>query len=274
MIILETFIFTISSIILIFSFNGLGSIININRSKFFLFENIFLGIILSSLCSTFIHLFYSINFWFSLIIFLTGLLISIKKKLFKMKIITKKNIQFFIIFLLFTPLFITQKYHEDFGYYHLPHIINFISEKIIFGLSNVNTAHALSSISDYISASFWLDGNYILLHYVNLIFIGLFYFVMYKYLFGDNNYFKFSAFGVLIFSFLDNFGVNSGRNGFFAIQGIGKPDIIFGVSFFFCCIYIHCFLRKKISNSEILFTYILTIFSFQLKQFGIVSVLH
>jgi len=165
-------------------------------------------------------------------------------------------------------------FQYDAGYYHL-NFQNWIrSEKIIFGLSNVNTAHALSSISDYISASFWLDGNYILLHYVNLIFIGLFYFVMYKYLFGDNNYFKFSAFGVLIFSFLDNFGVNSGRNGFFAIQGIGKPDIIFGVSFFFCCIYIHCFLRKKISNSEILFTYILTIFSFQLKQFGIVLVFY
>ena len=29
------------------------------------------------------------------------------------------------------------KPNEDYGYYHLPYIINMISDKIIFGLSNI-----------------------------------------------------------------------------------------------------------------------------------------
>ena len=41
---------------------------------------------------------------------------------------------------------ISQKYNEDFGYYHLPYIVNFVNEKIIFGLANSNKAFVHNSI--------------------------------------------------------------------------------------------------------------------------------
>ena len=37
---------------------------------------------------------------------------------------------------------IKYKPHEDFGFYHLPYIINLISEKVIFGMSIIQPQFA------------------------------------------------------------------------------------------------------------------------------------
>ena len=42
-------------------------------------------------------------------------------------------------------MFLTQKYHEDFGYYHLPNSIQFAEQKLQFGLGNLN--HGFKHIS-------------------------------------------------------------------------------------------------------------------------------
>ena len=57
----------------------------------------------------------------------------------------------------------TLKYNlnEDYGYYHLPYIINLTSEKIIFGLSNLQVNFAWNSS--------WLNFSAML----NLPFLGL-----------------------------------------------------------------------------------------------------
>ena len=47
----------------------------------------------------------------------------------------RKFLIFFLILFLTIVQFIGHKVNEDFGYYHLPYIINFVSDKIIFGLS-------------------------------------------------------------------------------------------------------------------------------------------
>ena len=65
-----------------------------------------------------------------------------------------------IIFLALLPLYISQKYHEDFGYYHLPYIINVISEKIIFGLGNINNAFVHNSLWLNILSVFYIKDNY------------------------------------------------------------------------------------------------------------------
>ena len=62
------------------------------------------------------------------------------KNLNYLNITLKKIFIYLIIFLIFVPIFLSQKYHEDFGYYHLPYVINFFNEKIIFGMANFNSA--------------------------------------------------------------------------------------------------------------------------------------
>ena len=75
-----------------------------------------------------------------------GFYYSIKKFNFSIKDILKNNLNYFIIFIIFIPIYLSQKYHEDFGYYHLPYVINFFNEKIIFGMANVNSAFVHNSI--------------------------------------------------------------------------------------------------------------------------------
>ena len=38
-------------------------------------------------------------------------------------------------------MFLSQKYHEDFGYYHLPYALGFIEEKIVFGFANIDQSY-------------------------------------------------------------------------------------------------------------------------------------
>jgi len=92
--------------------------------------------------------------------FLTGLFISLK--IYKFSIIQKfsRNNYYFLIFLILIPIYISQKYHEDFGYYHLPYLINLFNEKIIFGLANTNIAFVHNSIWLNIKSIFLFGENY------------------------------------------------------------------------------------------------------------------
>ena len=80
--------------------------------------------------------------------------------LFSKTKINNKFSLYLIFFLIFVPVYISQKFHEDFGYYHLPYIINFISEKIIFGLANINIAFVGNSIWLNILPIFYMENNY------------------------------------------------------------------------------------------------------------------
>ena len=57
-----------------------------------------------------------------------------------------KNIPYIIVIFLFIPMYLTQKYHEDFGYYHLPYALGFIQEKIVFGFANIDQSYVYNSI--------------------------------------------------------------------------------------------------------------------------------
>ena len=58
-------------------------------------------------------------------------------------------------------MYISQKYHEDFGYYHLPYAIAFLEEKIIFGFANIDQSYVYNSIWLNINSIFFLnDKNY------------------------------------------------------------------------------------------------------------------
>ena len=145
MILLELIIFFFSIILISSSISGYGKLINLKENFFFL--EIFLGLIITALIITVIHFFFKINFWTSLFVFIIGIfLFLLKKNINFRKFKDKKNISYLVIICLLIPIYISQKYHEDFGYYHLPYAISFIEEKIVFGFANINNAYVYNSI--------------------------------------------------------------------------------------------------------------------------------
>ena len=159
MIIIELVLFTLISLFSIISIYGLGKFFK-NRINRNFFENFFCGFIIISFLLSFLHFFIKVNFYISLPIFLLGFILALKDFKFSTVTINKKYIAYLLIFLILIPMYISQKYHEDFGYYHLPYILNFVNEKIIFGLANSNRAFVHNSIWLNILPFFYIKGNY------------------------------------------------------------------------------------------------------------------
>ena len=159
MIIIELVLFTLISLFSIISISGLGKFF-INRINRNFFESFFCGFIVISFLLSFLHFFTKIDFYISLSIFLFGFILALKNFKFSTVTINKKYIAYLLIFLILIPMYISQKYHEDFGYYHLPYILNFVNEKIIFGLANSNKAFVHNSIWLNILPFFYIKGNY------------------------------------------------------------------------------------------------------------------
>ena len=161
--------------ILLFSIIGYGkltcqiifgrSYISNNIGEFGLF-----GIIFISFISTFLHFFFPINQLISSVIYCVGIflfLFSLEKEFF-----TKKKILVFIVLLLISLLMLAyHKPNEDWGYYHLPYLINFISEKVIFGLSTLHANQGWNSMWLNFTATFNLPLLGInAFHFANIIF--------------------------------------------------------------------------------------------------------
>ena len=139
-------IFFVSIVLFSFSIAGYGSLMRLkNENNFFI--DIFLGFTVISFIITIFHFFFKINLAISLSIFFIGLVIYFKKKNINFSFeFIKKNIFYIIIAFLLIPMFISQKYHEDFGYYHLPYALSFIEEKIVFGFANIDKPFVYNSI--------------------------------------------------------------------------------------------------------------------------------
>ena len=145
MIILELSIFLLSVIFISFSLAGLGSLINFELNRNF-FEEIFLGFVIVALVITLTHFFFKINFLISLLVFFVGLFLFYKNKNSFDFLKKKINLRYLFLIIFLIPMFISQKYHEDFGYYHLPYSLALIEEKIVFGFANVDKPFVYSSI--------------------------------------------------------------------------------------------------------------------------------
>ena len=157
----QLLIFFVSVVLISISISGYGSLINTGVKKNFSL-NIFLGFAIISLLVTFIHFFFKINLLISFLIFLAGILIFfIKEKKDFYSFFNKRLFYYFIVILLFIPIYLSQKYHEDFGFYHLPYAIGLIEEKIIFGFSNINLTYVYNSLWLNIYSIFFLqDKNF------------------------------------------------------------------------------------------------------------------
>lgn len=169
-----------------------------------------LGLVFISFISTFIHFFHEINYYVNLLIYFFGL--GLAGYFYnEIKIFYKKNKNFLILFFLTSLLMLAyHKPNEDFGYYHLPYLINFISEKVIFGLSTVQTNQGWNSMWLNLTATYNLpiiemNG----FHLTNLVFFIFISFAFLDSLFNHNNsrsvcFIKnlINIFGVLFFLYL------------------------------------------------------------------------
>ena len=159
MIILETIIFILLSSILFISSAGYGKTI-FQRYSSSIILSFFLGLIILSLLLTSLHFLMKINIYINFFVILIGLILFLNKtNLSSLRIIKKKNLIFFLVLTLLIPIFLTQKYHEDFGYYHLPYLISFAEQKIIFGLANSNPAYTHNSLWLNVIGIFFLPNN-------------------------------------------------------------------------------------------------------------------
>ena len=175
MILFQILIFFISIVFISLSISGYGRIIDLNIKRNF-FLDIFLGLIIISFIITFLHFFLRINFSVSFLIFIFGILaFFLKKNESLVKLFKIRNIFFLIIIFLFIPIFISQKYHEDFGYYHLPYALSLIEEKIIFGFANIDKSYVYNSIWLNLYSIFFLsDKNFDFLTLPSfLLFLGI-----------------------------------------------------------------------------------------------------
>lgn len=157
--ILETTVFLFLSSVLFVSLVGYGQIF-ISRYGSDLLTSFLFGFIILSFLLTGIHFFTRINFYINIIVLLIGILFFFyKTKSYFKEIYKKKKVIYFFIFLILIPIFLSQKYHEDFGYYHLPYLISFSEHKIIFGLANSNTAFTHNSLWLNIIGIYFFPGN-------------------------------------------------------------------------------------------------------------------
>jgi hypothetical protein len=169
---------------------------------------------------------------------------------------------------------ITIGFAYDAGLYHL-NTQHWIRESNIpIGLSNLHFRYGFSSIIDYISSSFWLNGNFEIIHFVNLSFISSFVgIISYGLIQRVTPVLSMSSFAILIFGILDNFGKGGGRNGFIDIESVTKQDTPFGIIFYLTNILIiYCIKKNKASDFELLTISFLLLFGIQLRIFGLISV--
>ena len=146
MIFFQILIFIVSIVLISISFSGFGKLLSSNSNKYF-FLNILLGYLIISSIITLFHFFFKINLFLSVIIFALGLLFFFyNNKINFFSFLKVKNIHYVVIILLLIPIYLSQKYHEDFGYYHLPYAIGLIEEKIIFGFANIDKPYVYNSI--------------------------------------------------------------------------------------------------------------------------------
>ena len=166
------------SFFLTFSVIGFGKLTSLLDKKINLEESLYgiLGLFYLSVFATFFHFFFGLSELINFAVFLSGFIIFI---LFKDFSIFKKK-EFYLIFLFVLLLYFSHKPHEDFGYYHLPYVINFNESKIILGTGNLAEPYVWNSMWLNLMSVFNLPyTNYKIISFpsIMLLFFTLFYFL-------------------------------------------------------------------------------------------------
>ena len=117
----------------------------------------------------------------------------------------------------------------------------------------------------YIS-SVWINEDLIIVH-LYIIMFTVFYGFVVSYSETKSKFLFFSSL-ILFYSFLDNFGLGGGANGFLKFQMTGTYDLIFGILFFFANIIIfQNIIESSYSKVNYFLVSLLLLFSFQVRVF-------
>ena len=142
------FLFTTLILVILSAGFFLGNLIfSSSYNSFKVYELGLLGIFFYTFLSISLHIFFPlneyINFLIALLLVCYFLFKTLQNKIFYFK---KKEILIFLIALSIV-IIMTIKYkpNEDYGFYHLPYIVNLINEKVIFGLANLQAQFAWNS---------------------------------------------------------------------------------------------------------------------------------
>lgn len=256
----ELGILLVSTILLFFSISGNGLLITRNFKKNF-FLDFFFGLIVISLILLIVHFFFKINLLISCLIFTLGLFFFLKDIKFNLfKYFEKKIFIYLIILLFLSPMLISQKYHEDFGYYHLPYALALLEEKIVFGLANIDKSYVYNSIWLNLKSLFFLkDKNFKFLTLPSfMVFISFIFFsvnqLLREKITKSSDYFLLVALFYFIIKFtrISEFGVD-------------LPSVIFSILAIYY--FIKFYEVKKNSDRKIIFYYnfAFSIFSILIK---------
>ena len=221
-----------------------------------------LGLIFLAFIVTFFHFFFPISQNFNLLLHLIGIIFFI----FNIKKISnyfaKDKI---IIFLYFFSLliFFKHKPNEDFGFYHLPYVINFTSEKLIIGLANLQIQQGWNSIWLNLHSIFYFyiinyKGIYLLNSFLFIFICSIFLNFIFQY-FKNNNKKNSIIFFFALF-FLSFFLIKFSKINSYGLDVPGNFILILSIFYFLKLI----FLREN--NSEYFkFFCLILIFSFLIR---------
>ena len=214
------------------------------------------------------------NYFFPISNFIIKILLFL---IISLNLLYKVKLNFYFSFInlfnyIFLPLILLASsydtsFHYDAGFYHLNHQ-NWIRESnIVIGMVNIFWPFGIASLNEYVLSFFWTQKTLINLHFLSLIFLHTFYIFIYHHIFErKNSPYKYASIFILIFGFLDNFGFLGGRNGYFYIQEIGKPDIQIAVLVVLVSLFIYGNIAYNLNeNIDIVIISLLCLFTFQLK---------
>lgn len=158
-------------------------------------------------------------------------------------------------------------WHYDAGFYHLNNQNWLRESNLIIGFVNIFWAFGMSSIYEYLSAILWNGNNFQFLTYLNIFFIHFFYQIITENIIKNKeSLYKNSSILILIFSILDNFGLDGGRNGFIYFQGLPKQDMSVAIIFFFVSRFIFVsIIKKNITIMDLSISSFLILFLVQIK---------
>ena len=179
------------------------------------------------------------------------------------------------IFLVPLPFFAAVSqigFHYDAGLYHLKYQNYLRSSKIIFGHINLDFSYGFSSLADYMGAMHWINGNLLLLSFIQIPFFILFFNILNIYVFKKSSKkIKNASAYLVLYVVLDNFGYKGGVNGTPYIQGIPKYDSISTILVCICVLfYLEAYNKASLSINEKRFLLFFTFASIQIRPTNIV----
>ncbi len=210
----------------------------------------FLGLFLISFISYLTHLFYPHNHIHNLILLISGFIFFIYF-LRKKEIVIKK--QYYLILAFLFVGIIIGKSHDDFPYYHLPNALEFVENKLEFGLGNLNHGFKHHSSIFYLYSVFYFPIiKFYIFNVLNFFFLLFAVFFLFDSVNNDLKKFNFNNKSFLKVLFLILFISIFNRIGEYGTDITGQ--LLAGVMI--------CLILDTVSKKKIIFYDLIIIFSF------------